>query len=749
MNKLKVIFITLILINLPNKKFSQSENTRTVIIRDEEAANVGKYFDIEIDNLSINSDTTLNFELIPNLSLQSGLYTTLIEKLKRETHNDGRFENTTLELWERLPIPVYIPEYSRSHFGVDIDFKLVLMETIQSFEDSVNAYIRPNNELNLFEVVESEINNGNYGIDVSFTHPLTWIQFCEWNWNEGAIPTYAHLHLRNYLPADSLGNIKTEKFDIEIKNALYSLLINGDGNSQEFWGRKVKFFRTQSNNHMNEDIVGDLSGDEFKLLALVYSLDKNSRNLSYDINEINNSPFANAGQDLVVMTQTPVALDGSNSFDLDYDELTFLWKQNGGPKTTMNDSTSPIINVILPRFDNYTYELTVQDVHGAHSSDLVQISAYSVAPIPQPVETLDNIIVATYYLTGWGKKNHWPPDINNGDRSTDFTLGFSTFNNLLGNYDTADPKVADWHIKMALENGVNTFLIPNGRPAAHWAWEQNFEDGLLKSQYFNMINFAMMFNTEPWWGSESLNQIISIDDLIDETISYYVSNYFNYPNYLKINGNPVVVLYHMWIHEDNFGVEQSLEYISKIREAASNYGVNLFLIGDVMRPVLHNDNVLTQMVEACDAVSSYAMWSAGTDWRFKNGVVYLEAPYEENLQGYLDENDYYSSLCNNSGKIFIPPATIGADTRNMFLIGRDNSYIYHTNPSPLKFGQSLEDLKSFLNPTVKMVIIYAWNEYHEANILEPTEKYGYQYLEQVRNTFGIQPQNGWPINIWP
>ena len=56
--------------------------------------------------------------------------------------------------------------------------------------------------------------------------------------------------------------------------------------------------------------------------------------------ESNNPPTANAGNDQTVVRNSLVTLDGSASFDLDSDGLTFEWTQISGQNIFLSDSTS-------------------------------------------------------------------------------------------------------------------------------------------------------------------------------------------------------------------------------------------------------------------------------------------------------------------------------------------------------------------------------------------------------------------------
>jgi hypothetical protein len=64
--------------------------------------------------------------------------------------------------------------------------------------------------------------------------------------------------------------------------------------------------------------------------------------------------------------------------------------------------------------------------------------------------------------------------------------------------------------------------------------------------------------------------------------------------------------------------------------------------------------------------------------------------------------------------------------------------------TPREFKEHLESARSVLNrfpgETLRTVVICCWNEFGEGSYIEPTEKWGFQYLQQVKNVFGTRAQ---------
>lgn len=94
----------------------------------------------------------------------------------------------------------------------------------------------------------------------------------------------------------------------------------------------------------------------------------------------NGSPIANAGIDYMGYSNSPVYLDGSLSYDLDGDDLTYSWSQLSGPTTILSDSNTAFPSFIVPEEDDDTrvFRLTVTDPSSSSSTDDVTIEASSL-----------------------------------------------------------------------------------------------------------------------------------------------------------------------------------------------------------------------------------------------------------------------------------------------------------------------------------------------------------------------------------
>ena len=93
------------------------------------------------------------------------------------------------------------------------------------------------------------------------------------------------------------------------------------------------------------------------------------------IKQVNTPPVANAGTDYSIDEFTLVTLNGSESFDKDNDEISYLWTPPAGINLSSNSVMKPVF--FTPNVDsdtNYTFKLTVNDGKIASLPDYVIIT---------------------------------------------------------------------------------------------------------------------------------------------------------------------------------------------------------------------------------------------------------------------------------------------------------------------------------------------------------------------------------------
>jgi len=171
-----------------------------------------------------------------------------------------------------------------------------------------------------------------------------------------------------------------------------------------------------------------IGGDtiDFKLTVTANGVSR-SDTVSITIANINHVPVAEAGSDQSVLEGSSVILDGSASFDIDSDALTYQWTQVAGTLVTLTGDTTTMLSFTAPVIavggapgivDTLIFNLTVDD---GFSPD---------APVPGYAIT-DNVDTVTIEVTN---VNHDPV----ADAGTDKTLNENGAVQLNGN-GSSDP----------------------------------------------------------------------------------------------------------------------------------------------------------------------------------------------------------------------------------------------------------------------------------------------------------------------
>ena len=105
------------------------------------------------------------------------------------------------------------------------------------------------------------------------------------------------------------------------------------------------------------------------------------------VTAVNDPPVADAGPDQTATVGEEVAFDGSGSWDVDNDPLSYLWvfvSRPDGSTAAFDDATRVTPTFTADVSGDYTVELTVDDGNGATDTDEVTVTA-SEAPNTAPV----------------------------------------------------------------------------------------------------------------------------------------------------------------------------------------------------------------------------------------------------------------------------------------------------------------------------------------------------------------------------
>jgi len=292
-----------------------------------------------------------------------------------------------------------------------------------------------------------------------------------------------------------------------------------------------------------------------------------------------------------------------------------------------------------------------------------------------------------------------------------------------------DPKVMERWIDVALEHGINVFQYD-------WYWynEGPFLEGALNDGFLKAPNNEKMLFYIMWANHDmpmkSLNRHLfkdSADIVWSATIDWKnwtfivdrtIKQYFSKPNYFKIDGKPVFAIYYLKSFLDSFGGEEgcrkALNYFDEEAKKAGIFGVHF----QYLPP--HRLGTTAETIESI-GFRSVALLTGGGLSGAKN---YLE--YGNNSIAIREQYDKELNIP------FFPTASTGYDDSPRYP-ERPNMI---RDKSPEAFGKLLAKAKKFVDERPeqpKLIILNSMNEWTEDGLLLPCEKYGFQYLEAVRD----------------
>ena len=122
------------------------------------------------------------------------------------------------------------------------------------------------------------------------------------------------------------------------------------------------------------------------------------------ISTFNTAPVADAGEDQsIVLINTLVLLDGTQSYDDDGDEITYSWSLKSKPEGSfaeLNDTILPEPTFTADLFGDYVVELIVSDPWTSSAADEVLVSFDNVPPVAVAGGGQSVLVGETVYLDG-------------------------------------------------------------------------------------------------------------------------------------------------------------------------------------------------------------------------------------------------------------------------------------------------------------------------------------------------------------
>ena len=352
--------------------------------------------------------------------------------------------------------------------------------------------------------------------------------------------------------------------------------------------------------------------------------------------------------------------------------------------------------------------------------------------IPEPAPATADRVVAAHYYAAWKKG---AAGVHEG--FDDLAEEYPDRTPLMGYYDEENPEVCDWEIKWAVEHGINCFIYcwyrkkeNEGKPLTlkDLRCGHGLHEALFNAKFQKKMKFAIMYEASPRWGGTDEK------DMPEHLMPFWMETYFKRDNYLVIDNKPVLFVYQQYRLETECFPDQESQKraFDACREYAKSCGFDGLIIA------------------ACDVdpdkASHDALMERGYDFRFGYNAGY-NSPYDF----YDDEEDIVAQQCQRFMKNleadntkFIPTASCFQDPTPRFTkrwndLGykfREWSNIWYLSPEKFKdLLKKMKDISDHLPEDAwarKIIMLDNWNEWDEGHFIAPSHKFGFKYLQAVR-----------------
>ena len=316
---------------------------------------------------------------------------------------------------------------------------------------------------------------------------------------------------------------------------------------------------------------------------------------------------------------------------------------------------------------------------------------------------------------------------------------------LWGPVNEADPAVMEMEIEQATRHGVNVFIFDwywfDGRPFM----ETTLTDGFLKAPNKDKMKFYLMWanhNVENYWdtriskyGGENIIWRGGVDrDEFEKICKRNIEMFFKQPNYYKIDGKPVFMIYEVTTFIEGIGgVDAAIDALKWFRKEVKKAGFPDLELQFTMWNSQFNysgvDAAKASTESPRDAFIRRLGFNSMSHYQFCH-FANVDQDYEKVLEEVYPEWD---RLEKEFTIPYYPHISIGWDNSP-----RTGESAVTRENTPERFEGALRKAKAWVDARPNLhplITINSWNEWTETSYLEPDDLYGYGYLEAVKKVF--------------
>ncbi len=306
---------------------------------------------------------------------------------------------------------------------------------------------------------------------------------------------------------------------------------------------------------------------------------------------------------------------------------------------------------------------------------------------------------------------------------------------VLGEYKDTDSEVIKQHLEWCEYAGISLWVSSWWGPGK--MTDNTLKNNILKHPDLDEMKIALFYET-----SGRMKDFTDVSN-VESDINYMTENYFNHPNYYKIDGRPVLFIYLTRVLSRNGVLENTMNIM---RNAAGNAGFEIYIVGDQAfgQPPSSSDKIAL-----LDAITNYDVYGSS------GGKMYAT---QEKVDDYYSAQAGWRSMAHSVDVSFVPNTAPGYNDKGV----RDgHEPLSRKLTEDAEFGSLFEAMLTEAltitdEETGNLFMITSWNEWHEDTQIEPVtvapatnkdnsssgqdytagveyEGYGLRYLDILKN----------------
>lgn len=316
-------------------------------------------------------------------------------------------------------------------------------------------------------------------------------------------------------------------------------------------------------------------------------------------------------------------------------------------------------------------------------------------------------------------------------------------------YDSSDPSVIKQQIEWAAAYGVDAFSIEWTTPRGIGdSLENNLDDVFLKAPNLDKIRWCIFYDLElriiqtPSLHVDLSNGMdFNNPDVFNTFVAdfeHFAKKYFSQPQYLKIDGRPVIYIWGTWNARGNF-----TGAFAEARQKVADLGYDVFIVGDIIRTDVFN----SQLAASYDANTNFVFLIPGLPTYLDVGAT---VPAVDHAMATWQNAIKDLKVIGRQDLVNLEPGFTPQFDNRQFCAGAGNTNcIYVPATSRDQVIAMAEVAIKYAQPVGskgwRLIWLNTWNNWAETTTVEPTidqgpiypaGNYGFDFLEIIREVFG-------------